>query len=128
MNIKKINSYTYYLAILFLTIYFNFFENVYVIYKSNFNERLVSNYGYCEKNSYGFIKFIEKKYKFNENISIQNDEIYPSSQAFIYKPKKENNKKFLILLNRNENKKTINIKNYSIIEKFKNCYYLKKND
>ncbi|MDA7446648.1 hypothetical protein N8805_04140 [Candidatus Pelagibacter ubique] len=128
MNIKKINSYTYYLAILFLTIYFNFFENVYVIYKSNFNERLVSNYGYCEKNSYGFIKFIEKKYKFNENISIQNDEIYPSSQAFIYKPKKENNKKFLILLNRDENKKTINIKNYSIIEKFKNCYYLKKND
>jgi hypothetical protein len=128
MNIKKINSYTYYLAILFLTIYFNFFENVYVIYKSNFNERLVSNYGYCEKNSYGFIKFIEKKYKLNKNISIQNDEIYPSSQAFIYKPKKEYNKKFLILLNRNENKKTINIKNYSIIEKFKNCYYLKKND
>ena len=128
MNIKKINSYTYYLAILFLTIYFNFFENVYVIYKSNFNERLVSNYGYCEKNSYGFIKFIEKKYKTNKNISIQNDEIYPSSQAFIYKPKKENNKKFLILLNRDENKKTINIKNYSIIEKFKNCYYLKKND
>lgn len=128
MNIKKINNYTYYLVILFLIIYFNFFENVYVIYKSNFNERLVSNYGYCEKNSYGFIKFIEKKYKFNKNISIQNDEIYPSSQAFIYKPKKENNKKFLILLNRDENKKTINIKNYSIIEKFKNCYYLKKND
>ena len=128
MNIKKINNYTYYLAILFLTIYFNFFENVYVIYRSNFNERLVSNYGYCEKNSYGFIKFIEKKYKLNENISIQNDEIYPSSRAFIYKPKKENNKKFLILLNRDENKKTINIKNYSIIEKFKNCYYLKKND
>ena len=128
MNIKKINNYTYYLVILFLIIYFNFFENVYVIYKSNFNERLVSNYGYCEKNSYGFIKFIEKKYKTNKNISIQNDEIYPSSQAFIYKPKKENNKKFLILLNRDENKKTINIKNYSIIEKFKNCYYLKKND
>ena len=128
MNIKKINNYTYYLVILFLIIYFNFFENVYVIYRSNFNERLVSNYGYCEKNSYGFIKFIEKKYKFNKNISIQNDEIYPSSQAFIYKPKKENNKKFLILLNHDENKKTINIKNYSIIEKFKNCYYLKKND
>ena len=128
MNIKKTNNYTYYLVILFLIIYFNFFENVYIIYKSNFNERLVSNYGYCEKNSYGFIKFIEKKYKFNRNISIQNDEIYPSSQAFIYKPKKENNKKFLILLNHNENKKTINIKNYSIIEKFKNCYYLKKND
>ena len=128
MNIKKTNNYTYYLVILFLIIYFNFFENVYIIYKSNFNERLVSNYGYCEKNSYGFIKFIEKKYKTNKNISIQNDEIYPSSQAFIYKPKKENNKKFLILLNHNENKKTINIKNYSIIEKFKNCYYLKKND
>ena len=128
MNIKKINNYTYYLVILFLIIYFNFFENVYVIYKSNFNERLVSNYGYCEKNSYGFIKFIEKKYKFNKNTRIQNDEIYPSSQAFIYKPKKENNKKFLILLNHNENKKAINIKNYSIIEKFKNCYYLKKND
>jgi len=128
MNIKKINNYTYYLAILFMIIYFNFFENVYAIYKSNFNERLVSNYGYCEKNSYGFIKFIEKKYKINKNIIIQNDEIHPSSQAFIYKPKKENDTEFFILLNHNENKKTINMKNYSIIEKFKNCYYLKKND
>ena len=34
----------------------------------------------------------------------------------------------IILLNYNPQKSSINIKDYKIIEKFKNCLFLKKND
>jgi hypothetical protein len=128
MNKKTKLNYTYFLVLLFLMIHFKLFENVYVVYRSNLSERLTTNYGYCEKNSYGFIKYIEKKYKFNRNISILNDEIHPNSQAFIYKPKKEYDPNFAILLNYNKENSIININNYTIIDQYKNCFYLKKND
>ena len=37
------------------------FENIYIISRETHEERLVINYGYCEKNSYGFVKYINKK-------------------------------------------------------------------
>jgi len=130
MHIKKIKNKNliYILLLFFLTIHFNLFENVYVIFKSNYETRLISNYGYCEKSSYGFIKYIDEKYKLKKNINILNDEVHPSSDAFIYKPKKPYYKDLLILLNYNDQESKININNYFIIDKFKNCFYLKKND
>ena len=35
---------------------------------------------------------------------------------------------YLILINYNENDSKINMKNFTVIEKIKNCYYLIKND
>jgi len=125
--IKKENI-IYLTLLLLITIYFNFFENIYVIYRSNISERLTKDYGYCERSSYGFVKYVDKKYKLNNNITIINDEEYPSSDAFIYKPKKNYNNKFLILLNYNELNSKIDMSQYIILEKFKNCFYLKKND
>lgn len=122
---NKIENIVYVLLIIFLSVHFKFFENTYVILKSNYEDRLISNYGYCEKNSYGFIKFIENKYKPKENIKILNDEIYPRSDGFIYKPKKNYSKNEIILINYNEEKSSIDLKNYEILEKFKNCFYLK---
>tara|TARA_B100000959_G_scaffold287458_1_gene372417 strand:+ start:68 stop:454 length:387 start_codon:yes stop_codon:yes gene_type:complete len=125
--IKKENI-IYLTLLLLITIYFNFFENIYVIYRSNISERLTKDYGYCERSSYGFVKYVDKKYKLKNNITIINDEEYPSSDAFIYKPKKNYNNKFLILLNYNELNSKIDMSQYIILEKFKNCFYLKKND
>ena len=45
-----------------------------------------------------------------------------------YKPSISYYKDYLILLNYNENDSKINLKNFDIIEKNKNCFYLKKND
>lgn len=118
----------YLTLLIFFTIHFKFFENIYVIARSNYEERLVLNYGFCEKNSYGFVKYLQKKYEFKKNINIVNDEVFPSSDSFIYKPKKEYFKNKIILLNYNEKKSRINMSDYLIIEKFKNCFYLKKND
>tara|TARA_Y100001949_G_scaffold132543_1_gene114048 strand:+ start:87 stop:479 length:393 start_codon:yes stop_codon:yes gene_type:complete len=118
----------YLILLLFFTIHFKFFENIYVVLRSNYEERLIFNYGYCEKSSYGFVKHINKKYRLKKNIKILNDEIHPSSEGFIYKPKKSYLKDKIILLNYNDQNSKININNYSVIEKFKNCFYLKKND
>ena len=126
-QIRKENI-IYLTLLLLITIYFNFFENFYVVLRSNLDERLTKDYGYCEKNSYGFIKYIDKKYKLEKNIPVINDEVYPASDAFIYKPKKKYNNNLLILLNYNDLNSKIDITEYSIIEKFKNCFYLKKND
>ena len=121
-------KYIYFVILFIFVIFFKFFENVYIVFKNNHEARLISNYGFCDKSSYGFIKYIDKKYNFIKNIEIINDEIHPSSQSFIYKPKVSYYKDNLILLNYDDRDSKINIEEYTIIEKIKNCYYLKKND
>jgi len=130
MKIKTLTkeNLIYLLLLIFLTVHFKFFQNIYIISRETHEERLIINYGYCEKNSYGFVKYIDKKYKLKNNIKVLNDEIYPSSQAFIYKPKRDYLQDKIILLNYNDQNSNILINDYSVIEKFKNCYYLKKND
>ena len=119
--IKKENI-IYLTLLLLITIYFNFFENIYVIYRSNISERLTNDYGYCERNSYGFVKYVDKKYKLKNNIAIINDEEYPASDAFIYKPKKNYNNKFLILLNYNELNSKIDMSQYIIWKNLKSVF------
>ena len=121
-------KYVYFVILFIFAIFFKFFENAYIVFKNNHEVRLISNYGFCDKSSYGFIKYIDKKYNFIKNIEIINDEIHPSSESFIYKPKVSYNKDNLILLNYDDRDSKINLKEYTIIEKIKNCYYLKKND
>ena len=125
-KIFKIENLTYILLVIFLSIHFKFFENAYIILKSDYDQRLTYNYGYCERNSYGFIKYIEKKYKIKKNIQIFNDEVYPLSDAFIYKPKRELSENQIILINYNEESNSLNLDKYKVIEKFKNCFYLEK--
>ncbi len=127
MNLKilKFDNLIFILVIIFLSVHFKFFENTYIILKSDYHQRLISNYGYCEKNSYGFIKYVEDKYKFKKNIKIINDESYPLSDGFIYKPKKKYYKNKIILINYNEKDSSIDLQKYKIIEKYKNCFYLK---
>ena len=121
-------KYIYFLATFLLILFFKFFENSYVILKKNYQLRLVDEYGFCSKTSYGFIKYIDKKYNLKKNVNIINDEIHPSSDAFIHKPNISYHKDYLILLNYNELDSKINLKNYRVIEKIKNCFYLEKND
>ena len=127
MNLKilKFDNLIFILLIIFLSVHFKFFENTYIILKSDYHQRLTSNYGYCEKNSYGFIKYIEDKYKLKKNIKIINDESFPRSDGFIYKPKKDYYKNLIILINYNEMNSSIDLKKYKVLEKYKNCFYLK---
>ena len=124
-KIFKFENIMFFLFVIFLAVHFKFFENTYIILKSDYHQRLTSNYGYCEKNSYGFIKYIEDKYKLKKNIKIINDESFPLSDGFIYKPKKDYYKNLIILINYNEVNSSVDLKKYKILEKYKNCFYLK---
>jgi len=128
MSIIKNKIYVYFIFLFFLFVFFKFFENVYIVLNYNYETRLINNYGYCEKSSYGFVKYIEKKYKLKKNINIINDENHPSSEMFVHKPNRNYYENLIIVLNYNDQDSKININNYSIIDKFKNCLYLKKND
>ena len=121
----KFENIMFFLFVIFLAVHFKFFENTYIILKSDYHQRLTSIYGYCEKNSYGFIKYIEDKYKLKKNIKIINDESFPLSDGFIYKPKKDYYKNLIILINYNEMNSSIDLKKYKVLEKYKNCFYLK---
>ena len=63
-------KYIYFLATFLLILFFKFFENSYVIFKNNYQLRLVDEYGFCSKTSYGFIKYIDKKYKLGKTKKI----------------------------------------------------------
>ncbi len=126
MKIIKIENFIYLSIILFLMINFKFFESVYIVFKSSYEQRLIANYGYCEQSSYGFVSYIQKKYNLKKNIKILNEESYPSSQAFIYKPGENFYENKFILLNYNKVKTDIKLNDYFIIEQFKNCYFLEK--
>ena len=121
-------KYIYLIALFLLTISFKFFENTFIILKHDYHSRLVKEYGFCNKTSYGFIQYLDKKYNFRKNIKIINDESHPSSDAFIHKPNLSYYKDYLILLNYNEIDSKIILKKYKVIEKIKNCFYLQKND
>ena len=54
---------------------------------------------YCQKNGYGFTKYINRKYKLNKNIKIYNFASYAPSDWFFYKPNTEYYEKKIILLN-----------------------------
>ena len=135
--IKKKENFVALLILLFFLIINNFFYNFYYTLKINFSDRMIYHYGYCDKNGYGFIKYINKKYKLTKNIIIFNSVETPNSQWFFYKPNTDYYSKKIILLNYNNliiNKKGIyevNINNkyqgsFKIVEKVENCFFMEK--
>ena len=95
------------------------------------------HYGYCDKNGFGFINYINKKYKLKKNIRVLNSKEKPSSEWFFFDPYEEYYLEKLILLNNNSliiNKKNISkvyLKNkyqgnYKIIEKYENCFFVER--
>jgi hypothetical protein len=133
-----------FLSILFISMLhsLNFFYNGYVIYKRDYNERMVRAHGFCDKDGYGFTKYIIKKYNFHKNTPlIIHSDFSPGVKSLLFDLKKITNLNFLIILNFEEtnenkfknkiiffNKKKINLNTYSLQEKFGNCYLYKKND
>ena len=61
------NNIFYFLIIFYLLIDYKFFENFYKILSNNYEKRLTNLYGYCERESYGFVKK-----NFNKDISKTN--------------------------------------------------------
>ena len=135
--IKKKENFIVLLVLLFFLIINNFFYNFYYTLKTNFSDRMNYHYGYCYKNGFGFIKYINKKHKLTRNIKIFNSVEDPNSEWFFYKPNTDYYSKKIILLNYNNltiNKNGIaevNLNNkyqgsFKIVEKFENCFFMEK--
>ena len=86
MNKKHLNLVYINILVILFTIYsFNLPLNSYSITKKNYQIRLIDNYGFCEKESYGYIETINKKFGAKKNIESFNFDNYPkSSSVFFY--------------------------------------------
>ena len=125
---------------IFLISIFKFFNtpyNLYSILNWDYENRMEQNYGFCERESWGFYNYVIKKYNLQKiNIRIINDEGFVTLEnLFNIKESYKENAEFVILLNYiSENKEGIEngkynfLKNYSIQYRYKNCYLLNLND
>ena len=94
------------------------------------------HYGYCAKESYGYLSKINKQFTIKENIKILNNELFPSSNWFFWKDKVNVDENYLIILNyyikinqdgdKKQISENINLANYDVLDKEGNCFFLKK--
>jgi UDP-N-acetyl-D-mannosaminuronic acid transferase (WecB/TagA/CpsF family) len=66
--------------------------------------------GFCNNYGYGFVKYINEKYKFNYNIAVKNFNDAPSPYAYFYNINKDLSKKYLILVNASNKQAELNQK------------------
>lgn len=118
------------LSILFFLIFFKTFHNVYVIVRNDYAARLTNNYGYCDKQGYGFVNSTIIKNGIKDNINIINNlNGFAHIDSLFYKFDKSYNKNYVILLNYNNNNSVITLNNskYEILDSHENkCFLLKK--
>ena len=115
---------------------FSLFYNSYIILREPREIRLVKYYGYCSKESFGFVNDIYKKYKFKDNIKTYNFNDDAEIMGYFFKNKTKFNDKYFILLNFDkDNKKHSNklkiehkIISYKIILSKDSCYLIYKYD
>jgi len=135
MKKKDINFLIINIFVIIVTVYsLNLPLNIYNILLHNYQERLSSIYGFCEKESFGFMKKINEKYGHKYNITSFNFDDYPSTSSFFfYKINRSFNKNQIINLNYNSLNLTQkeyfekNFNNYKILENYKNkCLLIEK--
>jgi hypothetical protein len=135
--VKKffVKNFLFLVIILIITHFFNLYQNIYIIYKRNYEERMTLEYGNCERASYGFLK---KSYELtkSENLNVINFEehLWPSINNLFTKVDKDIDTKFVVLLNFTDYKdhsyinfsnQKIFLKSKNIILKESNCYLIK---
>jgi len=130
MKLFLLKKNIYYLAlIIFFLFVYNFFLNIYIVVKNNYESRMIKYGGYCDFQGYGFVRSIYKNYQLNENFTITNFRDYPSSAGYFYRINNNNNSNYEILINiSDENFIKLYKKNkFTVLEKKENCYFIKKN-
>lgn len=134
MKIKNINFFLVNLIVIITFIFaYDFPKNLYNILLHNYDERRLKIYGYCDKESFGYLEKINNLYK-NININSFNFDDYPkSSSVFFYNINYPFDNSKLIILNYNsenllQQKYFLdNFSNYIILDNYKNkCFLLEK--
>ena len=132
------------LLILFVSILFlentQIYKKIFILVSKDPERRLIDQHGYCGAESVGFIRFLLKKYEFNQVPRVINfDNMVPDNYWSFFKFDKnirENkfNNDYVILLNFNVKdeknlkllkKSKIDLNNYTFIETYENCFLIK---
>ena len=126
-TITKNRLFLYFIIILSIGVNYHFFLNTYILIKNDYSKRLISIYGSCEKEGYGFTKLILDKYDLKHNIDVKNGEpnLYPSIGGLFYDKNKNFSKDHIILINYKD-KVSKEFPNFTILEQIENCYFIKK--
>ena len=135
-NKKKIIIFSVVLLFLIAT---DFFRNFYNLIRFNYDQRIINAYGFCSRESSGYLNYIKAKYKFNDNIRVINYIHTPNVSWSITNPRKINEysnelillnypgREIKIKLNQNKiNEYTIN-NFYFYLDKIKKYNYLEIN-
>ena len=105
-NKIKQNIIFYIILIFLFTIFLikiDFFRQFYFLNENSYHERMKNKYGYCDKDSYGFLMDFKKKYVFKKNPLILNSKILPLSNWILYDSAKEFEEYPRIFLNYEKN-------------------------
>ena len=124
-------KYIYYFGLLIFCFFiFKGFVNFYIILNNNYDQRMLRYGGFCNNYGYGFVKFINEKYKLDYNIEVKNFNDAPSPYGYFYNINKNFSKKYLILINASNNDLNSYLirNNYKILEKLEKCYLVRFND
>ncbi len=119
-NIKNYILIIFSLFIIFI-IYNSFPQKLNNIVKNNYQSRLIEIYGYCSRDSYGFLQMIKNKYNIEKNPIIINYNVLPNSIWAIYSPSKKFDIRPTIFLNYPESLNLVLFPN-------KNKIFVNKND
>tara|TARA_Y100000591_G_C21716388_1_gene636344 strand:- start:29 stop:451 length:423 start_codon:yes stop_codon:yes gene_type:complete len=132
------------ILIIIVVVFLEFYKipyNSYLLLKRPFEERMISNYGYCDKEGYGYVKYIIENYNIDNNLTIINKNPSPGIYSLL-KLKNDKNDDKIVLINFPEtidgnifdqqikkywsDESYIDISKFKLIHQYGNCYYLRR--
>lgn len=137
VNKKFSKNFFFLIILLLISHFFNLYQNIYHIFTRSYDERMILSYGYCDRESYGFVK---KAYHItnSQNLKVLNFEsnLWAPINGLFNVVNKPEDKNYLVLLNLKSFSKDFFVdysnqkfflKKENIILQEGNCY-LMKND
>ncbi len=100
LNLINIKSLYFIFVFILIFIIYDAHTGTYILLKYNYEQRMQKNAGFCDKQGYGFIKFIDKKYKkiIEDNIPVLSFVDLPDAAGYFYDTKKKYFKKILDII------------------------------
>jgi len=135
---KQKNFIIFFLLIIFIFQFFKLPYSTYNLLKWDYKNRMTQNYGYCERESWGFYDYVIERFKLKDkSITVINYEGHVTLEFLFnfenavgehYQTKRKSDY-FLITNFESSNNETIfdkfeELKNYKVLYRYNNCYLL----
>lgn len=128
--LKKINILV--LISIFLIIHkSDFFKNISLILKNNYDVRVSHVYGYCEREGIGYVNFIKQNFKIDKKVDLINS-LPPNNNNdgkwAIYNTNfsEKDVSSYLIVINHKKLSNKVDFSKFKILHNFNDCYFLER--